>query len=463
MKLWTTVIAAGAVLGATGRADAEWNWTTIDRPGWQNTELHGIDENRMVGECYDEDSNLAHGFLYDGTTWTTLDYPNAIWTRPYAISGNWIVGYWSDSSNVEHGFLYDEANSVWIEPNNADWFGYHHALGIDGYNMVGTIANLNVWDENGYLAPGYVYDIRTDCNDPNNWSFVEYPDANFYYTEAHGISGRNIVGGYVPRNVPDGTLHVRGFLYNCDSDTYISLDYPGSSLTEVDGIDGNNIVAPFGWNDPNVWGDPNNYEPNAFIDPNNWEDPNYRMEPNNWVDPNVGRIMTDPNTGLHGSLYDGATWTRLDYPGTTSGTITYRISGNKIVGAYSDDAGVTHGFLLTMPSLTLVVINEPFGNVDVEPNLALYPDANTVVTLTATANEGREFGKWIVYFDPNHFDDPCDANWFVEDTNATITVRMNSDKYIVASFKCGSGLGMAFPLMTLALGALALLRYRNRG
>jgi hypothetical protein len=47
-----------------------------------------------------------HGFLYDGTTWTTLDYPGAVGTYPFDIDGDRIVGYYNAPGNPGHGFLY---------------------------------------------------------------------------------------------------------------------------------------------------------------------------------------------------------------------------------------------------------------------------------------------------------------------------------------------------------------------
>jgi hypothetical protein len=48
---------------------------------------------------------FEHGFLYDGTTWTTLDDPLAKdLTRPSSISGNSVAGYYHNASGY-HGFI----------------------------------------------------------------------------------------------------------------------------------------------------------------------------------------------------------------------------------------------------------------------------------------------------------------------------------------------------------------------
>ncbi|MCK4658531.1 MAG: PEP-CTERM sorting domain-containing protein [Phycisphaerae bacterium] len=58
-----------------------------------------------MGQYYDADWG-GHGFLYDGSSWTTLDYPGAIYTHVYGIDGANIVGHYRDASGDYHGFSY---------------------------------------------------------------------------------------------------------------------------------------------------------------------------------------------------------------------------------------------------------------------------------------------------------------------------------------------------------------------
>jgi hypothetical protein len=62
-----------------------------------------MDGNNLVGDY--SDASGSHGFLYDGTTWTTLDMPGAWQTDVHDIDGNIIVGTYFDSSSA-HGFIY---------------------------------------------------------------------------------------------------------------------------------------------------------------------------------------------------------------------------------------------------------------------------------------------------------------------------------------------------------------------
>ena len=66
--------------------------------------MDGSNQLYIVGAYTEDDpSNRTHGFLYDGTTYTTFDVPGATYTYAYGIDGGNIVGYYDVGS--EHGFL----------------------------------------------------------------------------------------------------------------------------------------------------------------------------------------------------------------------------------------------------------------------------------------------------------------------------------------------------------------------
>ena len=73
----------------------------------------------------------------------------------------------------------------------------------------------------------------------------------------------------------------------------------------------------------------------------------------------VGRHQ-DASNNLHGFLYDGRTWTRLDDPQAepgsfgVGGTVALGIDGASIVGIYIHSDGVYNGFLATpIPHLAI--------------------------------------------------------------------------------------------------------------
>ena len=76
----------------------------VDDVGHSNLRIcGGIDGDNIVGGF--ADASGGHYFLFDGTTYTTLDVPG----RVYGIDGNNIVGSYThdvDGDRHEHGFLY---------------------------------------------------------------------------------------------------------------------------------------------------------------------------------------------------------------------------------------------------------------------------------------------------------------------------------------------------------------------
>jgi hypothetical protein len=194
------------------------NWTSLNYPGAANTAAFGINGGNIVGGYVD--ALGRHGFLYDGTNWTPLDYPSASETPLAAgIYGNNVVGTYRDSSNILHGFLYDDIAKSYT-PLNFPGANVTEAGGIYGGDIVGSY-----FDASNALH-GFLYDGTT-------WTTLDYPTA-IGTTSASGIYGSDIVGGY-------GSAPVHGFLY--DGSNWTTLDYPSATNTNAGGIYGNNIVG----------------------------------------------------------------------------------------------------------------------------------------------------------------------------------------------------------------------------
>lgn len=67
------------------------------------TDAFGIDAGNIVG-AYRTASGLR-GFLYDGTTWTSLNYPGTTGSYATSIDAGNIVGVYLDASGGDHGYL----------------------------------------------------------------------------------------------------------------------------------------------------------------------------------------------------------------------------------------------------------------------------------------------------------------------------------------------------------------------
>jgi probable HAF family extracellular repeat protein len=76
-----------------------YTFTTLDDPSG-GTEAYGINDFGQIVGLYFDASNHAHGFLYTGGTFTTLDDPSATSTLAQGINDNGqIVGLYVDASN----------------------------------------------------------------------------------------------------------------------------------------------------------------------------------------------------------------------------------------------------------------------------------------------------------------------------------------------------------------------------
>ncbi len=266
-------------------------FTTLNDPlhPLGGTSAQGIDGNNIVG-YYSDSSGRNHGFLYNGSTYMTLDDPfaNTIpgqGTEAYGISGNNIVGqYWDSSGRMSHGFLYNISTSAYTTFDHPLGVLGNCACGISGSNVVGYYNVATTGSPNGYVYDGSTFTTLDD------------PLPRLLGTVAYGISGNNIVGEYTDAGNID-----RGFIYN--GSTFTTLDDPlGVKATHADGISGNIIVG--------------DYEDSSRL--------------------------------FHGFVYNGSTFTTLDDPLSVNGTWAYGISGNNIVGTYQDLYG-NHGFIVTIP------------------------------------------------------------------------------------------------------------------
>ena len=96
-----------------------YTYTTIDDPSAANgTSAGGINDLGQIIGSYDDGSNHAHGFLYSGGIYTTIDIPRpstlALTTRPWHQRigpDHWVLR----RRQWRHGFLYSGVSYTTIE------------------------------------------------------------------------------------------------------------------------------------------------------------------------------------------------------------------------------------------------------------------------------------------------------------------------------------------------------------
>ena len=101
-KLALTVVLAGLFTGSVvaqpdWQTDGSYNYTTLDVPGATGTSAWGIDGENIVGTysfVNHRDYVIQHGFMYDGSTYTTIArHPDECCdTWAWGIDGSNIVG-----------------------------------------------------------------------------------------------------------------------------------------------------------------------------------------------------------------------------------------------------------------------------------------------------------------------------------------------------------------------------------
>ena len=265
-------------------------YATVDPSGTTGTQANAVSGNNVVG-FYTDGGGVQHGFFFDGTNYTTLDPTGTTGTQATGVSGANVVGLYQ-SGGMQHGFFFDGTNYTTVDPPGS--IGTQ-PTGVSGNNVVGWYQDSNL------VLHGFFFD-------GTNYTTVDPTGTT--RTEITGVDGTTMAGFFVSG---DGAFH--GFIF--DGTTYTTLDDPQAVLyTSATGISGSNVVG-------------------FYVDGNNVQ---------------------------HGFLYNGGTYTTLDPPGST-GTIVTGVSGTNIVGYYSDSQGVQHGFFYNGGTYTTV---DPAGTTSTE-------------------------------------------------------------------------------------------------
>src|SRR5947208_13054762 len=100
-----SVLAMMAIWTARTNAVSPGTFTTIDYPGAVFTQALGINPRGDIVGSYVDSGNVEHGFLLRNGAFTSFDYPTAVWTEGWGIlpSGD-IVGQYGLPDKTTHGF-----------------------------------------------------------------------------------------------------------------------------------------------------------------------------------------------------------------------------------------------------------------------------------------------------------------------------------------------------------------------
>jgi probable HAF family extracellular repeat protein len=303
-------------------------FTTIDDPLGTGTEAFGINSSGQIVGYYLA-GGAAHGFLYSGGIYTTLDDPDPLATATFAQGINnagQIVGYYRDSNGNAHGFL--DSNGTFTTLDDPDPLATStFAQGIDDAGqIVGYYTEAN-GSRHGFRYSGGTYSTVDDSSGTS--------------TEIFGINGAGqIVGTYQFTKIEvlgHGLIvqytWTNGFYQN--GSNYPSLDDPASD------------------------GSP----PQGFFDSGTF------AQGINNSDKIIG-YTCDSSGAVHGFLYSSGVFTTVDDPlgvgGSPgfNGTFGEGINDTgQIVGYFLGASGNIHAFLADPrpPVLSSVAVTASFS------------------------------------------------------------------------------------------------------
>jgi probable HAF family extracellular repeat protein len=203
-----------------------YSYANIDYPFGFYTNAQAINDiGQIAGFFYYEDGGFAHGFLYSGGTYTTIDDPLAVGstTAPVDINASGqIIGRYSDSSYVTNGFLYSGGIYTTIDDPFSTTGTFPESI-----NDTGQIAG---WygDSSGF-AHGFLYSGGT-------YTAIDYPFATTTFPTGINASGQ-ITGQYRVGS------EAHSFLYS--GGTYTTIDDPLGVATYAQAINDTGQIA--GW------------------------------------------------------------------------------------------------------------------------------------------------------------------------------------------------------------------------
>lgn len=289
---------------ATFRTAAALPYVTVTFPGAVSTFAKAIDGGRVAG-AYVDDTGASHSFMWDSSSYTSIDPPFTSGNEATAISGTRVVGWLAGGS---FGYLWDNGTYTVLSAGTAIGVGAHYVAGRGGAGGGGA-----------YLWDGTSYIVNHGLNN----------------VVVMGSSDNRVVGYY-----PAGAHPERGFLW--DGNVTTLIDYPGALETQPNAADESHVVGE--------WVDTSNRS-HAF----SWNGSTY-----NSVDPpdsvssfavdvdggNVVGSFQDSTGHQRGFFWDGLGFTTFDFGGASF--VVYGVSGHNVTG-YFQDSGVWKGYVLTVP------------------------------------------------------------------------------------------------------------------
>ena len=185
--------------------------------------VKGLNTNGLAVGFYYDASGGQHGFTFDGSNYSTLDYPGSLGTDPYKINdAGMIAGMFVDASGGTHGFSYQRGQWRQIDfPSASDTEAF-------GINAAGDI----VGSYDLYQPVTHAFLLRN-----GQYQRIDTPFGT--QAEAYGI---NDLGSIVGIGFTDPYFGpFTSFVLSHNS--FSPFQIPGSILTLLTSINNSNDVA----------------------------------------------------------------------------------------------------------------------------------------------------------------------------------------------------------------------------
>jgi len=214
-------------------------FTTIDPPGTESTTVSAVSGNNLVGTYAATVGDLTtqHAFLYNTGTFTLISPAGATSTYGNAVDGNNVAGTYTGSDGTSHGYFYNSSIPVSsVSPLNPLPLTFQttsvptvtstQAVGISGNYIVGTYTDISG------VSHSYLYNISAA-------TFTNIDPTGTTGSYISAISGNYAVGYYYVASAPVG------FLYNISAQTFTEINPTNSISNSPSAIGGNIVAGNF--------------------------------------------------------------------------------------------------------------------------------------------------------------------------------------------------------------------------
>jgi hypothetical protein len=197
-------------------------FTPVKNPKAATLCVDGISNDGKLAGTYTDSKDNTHGFLIVGKTYTSLDYPGAVFTEALKVNNaGTVVGNYYDGTS-DHGFMWQSGTFTPIDyPGSSE-------TTVEGINDSGTMVG-------NYISSSFHGFMLSS----GTFTSIDYPGAAG--TGATGINNSGqIVGVYYNTPYVD-----QGF--TLISGVFSTVDYPGADITGLTGInDAGQVVGSWG-------------------------------------------------------------------------------------------------------------------------------------------------------------------------------------------------------------------------